>query len=94
MPKIQLHHWNVKGSAEGNCTLEYKKEVTLHERVPVEAYQEAEMIFDACMGGTSALCFMKTMLSPSNTKVENRRFKLQAFVTSTWINVPQVENVP
>lgn len=84
----------LRGQQKVIARLNIKKEVTLHERVPVEAYQEAEMIFDACMGGTSALCFMKTMLSPSNTKVENRRFKLQAFVTSTWINVPQVENAP
>lgn len=99
MPTQKLDYWTIEGeedvSVHGNMVngvqLKYNRELDIHHRVPVAAYQEVELMFDACLS-LSSLTFIKTMLSPKNTKPENRRFELRCFITCEEIGVHMAED--
>lgn len=96
MPTQKLDYWTImgkggeKGGFEG-VSLKYNKEISLHERVPVAAYQEIELMFDACFD-SAKLMFAKTMVSPPNTKPENRKFELLAILVTNGIEVQMAED--
>lgn len=94
MPNIKLNYWTIEGNTlenNGKCpfrmngaSLKYNKIITATEPVDPDAYAEIEAMFGACLD-SAAMVFHKTMLSPKNTKPQNRRFELRAFVLSEWI---------
>lgn len=89
---ILLEHWTIEGTHQQlGAAFKYNKELKGDENVPFEAYSELIGMFNLCRD-SSTLTFHRTLLTPPNTKPENRRYKIVGFVLSDQVEIRAIPN--